>query len=551
MNLNKQLELAQAIFGRDQQTGLERVSGTATADSSDGTVTVEFEDGSAIEVPVTGAVKSGDEVIVDIQNGTPIAAGAAGWGDRVQTIADAASTAASQAQAVAEATGQHFWHRSTDPNGDGAGTGAFITDEEQDDFLTAAASGFADYDPSTKPYRNVLMNSLGFLIREALHNLASFTQSAVSFFDGSGNVTASFGSGGAVVGMVADGESRTEIATSGLHVYQRVNGADTSIADLGYGLGNDGGGGTANAPYYSLGTRMGQIGNWSVAEGYGNTASHYASHAEGYATNATGFASHAEGQYSLASGEYAHAEGYYTKATNDECHAEGSFSEANGMFSHAQNLYTLANGRFQTAIGKYNIADTDPVGEYALIIGNGTADNARSNALTVAWTGAVEAAGDVTANGTKLTGYAVTRFVPNTTSAQTLSTSAALVTSITTKELDTAGVTVSSNVYTLPSAGLWRITAHMGMYPNTTAKTRMSAGIYQNNASGTRLAIGIHEVYNLTANTASQVTTVMAQTVINAAANDKIAICAFADVTNAKLHKSDSSITNITFEKVG
>ena len=147
--------------------------------------------------------------------------------------------------------------------------------------------------------------------------------------------------------------------------------------------------------------------------------------------------------------------------------------------------------------------------------------------------------------------YAVTRFVPDTTSAQTLSTSAALVTSITTKELDTAGVTVSSNVYTLPSAGLWRITAQCGMYPNTTAKTRLSAGIYKNNASGTRLAIGIHEVYNLTANTASQVTTVMAQTVINAAANDKIAICAFADVTNAKLHKSDSSITNITFEKVG
>ena len=56
----------------------------------------------------------------------------------------------------------------------------------------------------------------------------------------------------------------------------------------------------------------------------------------------------------------------------------------------------------QTAIGEYNIADTTGAdgtarGDYVLIIGNGTADNARSNALTVDWSGKVKC-GDYSGN---------------------------------------------------------------------------------------------------------------------------------------------------------
>lgn len=50
-------------------------------------------------------------------------------------------------------------------------------------------------------------------------------------------------------------------------------------------------------------------------------------------------------------------------------------------------IYLLTNGDFQTAIGKYNISDSNST--YAFIIGNGTANNARSNALTVDWSGNV------------------------------------------------------------------------------------------------------------------------------------------------------------------
>lgn len=67
--------------------------------------------------------------------------------------------------------------------------------------------------------------------------------------------------------------------------------------------------------------------------------------------------------------------------------AEGYDAKASGFASHAQNVGTIAKAPYQTAIGEYNVQDNNM--EYALIIGNGTADNARSNALTVDWNGIV------------------------------------------------------------------------------------------------------------------------------------------------------------------
>lgn len=73
--------------------------------------------------------------------------------------------------------------------------------------------------------------------------------------------------------------------------------------------------------------------------------------------------------------------------------AEGCDVIASGAYSHAQNHGTIAKMEAQTAIGEYNIG----MFENLLIIGNGTADNARSNALTVARDGDVELALDTTA----------------------------------------------------------------------------------------------------------------------------------------------------------
>lgn len=123
------------------------------------------------------------------------------------------------------------------------------------------------------------------------------------------------------------------------------------------------------------------VGAGSVAEGYFNTAS--------------GMRSHAGGDTSTASGYCSFAHGTVANATGNCSHAEGAKTEASGEYSHAQNDGTIAQGNSQTAIGKYNVADSTS----ALIIGNGADGGNRSNALTVDWSGNVEAAGEVKAGG--------------------------------------------------------------------------------------------------------------------------------------------------------
>lgn len=149
-------------------------------------------------------------------------------------------------------------------------------------------------------------------------------------------------------------------------------------------------------------------GEGSHAEGSGSTASRLASHAEGGSSTASGVCSHAEGQQTTASGgrshaegwgtnsvgDASHAEGYYTSATGSDSHAEGNRTSATGWYSHAQNYETKATRKSQTVIGEFNEEDTQGAsasnrGKYALIIGNGTASNSRSNAFTVEWDGTV------------------------------------------------------------------------------------------------------------------------------------------------------------------
>ena len=129
--------------------------------------------------------------------------------------------------------------------------------------------------------------------------------------------------------------------------------------------------------------------NRSIPSGEEWTESHWDlahgqySFAEGMNSYAKAIESHAEGYNTIAGGAVSHAEGANTKATGVVSHAEGFYTEAAGVRSHAQNYHTIANGTNQTTIGKYNIPDI----ENAFIIGNGTGEDARSNALTVDWSG--------------------------------------------------------------------------------------------------------------------------------------------------------------------
>ena len=130
----------------------------------------------------------------------------------------------------------------------------------------------------------------------------------------------------------------------------------------------------------------------SHAEGIGTTASKNYSHAEGWAVTSSGMASHAEGQSTTASGNASHAEGMGTTASGTRSHAEGWSTTASGMASHAEGKLTIATHKSQHVEGEYNIADTSTAaatdrGTYVHIVGNGTSDTDRSNALTLTWGG--------------------------------------------------------------------------------------------------------------------------------------------------------------------
>lgn len=161
----------------------------------------------------------------------------------------------------------------------------------------------------------------------------------------------------------------------------------------------EGGSSKATGDYsHAEGGNTEAVGQESHAEGGYSYASGAYSHAEGRYTKAQGgyrmgLAAHAEGYYSTASGNASHAEGGNTEATGDNSHAEGGGTIASGDSSHAQNINTIAASYAQTAIGKYNISDDNDV--YAFILGNGTSDNSRSDAMRIDWNGNVQITGEV------------------------------------------------------------------------------------------------------------------------------------------------------------
>jgi hypothetical protein len=158
-------------------------------------------------------------------------------------------------------------------------------------------------------------------------------------------------------------------------------------------------------------------GMFSFAFGYDNKAAGYASTAIGNQTTASNGSSTAIGTYTTASADYATAIGYNTtasglmstafgtgtKATSTESTAMGFATIASGNSSTAMGERTIASGNTSTAIGYetnsksnggfvagiYN--DTTNAASSIYInplnrlfqIGNGTAFNARSNAMTV------------------------------------------------------------------------------------------------------------------------------------------------------------------------
>lgn len=178
--------LAAQLFNRRRAETQEVLSdattrtfiGTATADSHDGMVSVtlngyettaedagETQGYGSIEFPCGPNVKKGDSVVVSAVGGgtlkAPMVVSSSGSGDRQQAQIDAA-------EAVANATAQHFWY---DDNGAHVSTEAGEAEGTQ----------------------NSLWNSLGMLFRKGANNLLALvtgTSPAVLIYDGTGNAAA-------------------------------------------------------------------------------------------------------------------------------------------------------------------------------------------------------------------------------------------------------------------------------------------------------------------------------------------------------------------------
>ncbi|MBC7508435.1 MAG: tail fiber domain-containing protein [Ferruginibacter sp.] len=143
----------------------------------------------------------------------------------------------------------------------------------------------------------------------------------------------------------------------------------------------------------ALGNKSLAIGQNAIALGADNMASGVQSTAMGNFTTATGDYSTAMGYYTISGGDYSTAMGRNSTASGYTSTAMGN-STASGYLSTAMGFNTTASGLVSTVLGNYTKAKSGfslVIGSYndttatnrLFEIGNGTADYARNNAMTV------------------------------------------------------------------------------------------------------------------------------------------------------------------------
>lgn len=119
-------------------------------------------------------------------------------------------------------------------------------------------------------------------------------------------------------------------------------------------------------------------------------------------TEASGVGAIAMGGSTFASGNYSTSIGYNCTASGVMSIAIGTQNSATAQYAISIGRATKASSQYQTALGKFNIEDNQDT--YAFIIGNGTGDNTRSNAMTVDWNGNIGANNIVTSTSVSNTG---------------------------------------------------------------------------------------------------------------------------------------------------
>ena len=137
---------------------------------------------------------------------------------------------------------------------------------------------------------------------------------------------------------------------------------------------------------FAAGQQTSATGLYSTSFGYNSLASGLYATATGISTIASGLSSIAFGNTNIASGDQSASFGTLTKSTGNNSLSAGLFTIAKGESSMAIGSFTKAVSPNSLVLGQYN----DTTNSNRLFeIGNGTADNARSNALTVLNNGTV------------------------------------------------------------------------------------------------------------------------------------------------------------------
>lgn len=111
------------------------------------------------------------------------------------------------------------------------------------------------------------------------------------------------------------------------------------------------------------------VGSYSTAIGYNDTAKGYASIAMGQQTTASGMNGIAMGYSTAASGGYSTAMGNNTTASGNHSTAMGFQTTASGNYSTAMGNNTTASGNYSTALGGYG---TTASGNYSTAMGYST-----------------------------------------------------------------------------------------------------------------------------------------------------------------------------------
>jgi hypothetical protein len=180
-------------------------------------------------------------------------------------------------------------------------------------------------------------------------------------------------------------------------IYWDTDSIGTWSTALGYNTKAKGNSSTAFGAFTKAdGLRSTAMGGFTIASNFYSTAT-------GYTTFASGFASTTMGQNTQASGTNSTAIGGFTTASGLASASTGLYTSASGTSSFSMGDHTIASGSSATSLGYYNVTkafSSVVMGRYndsintsnslfwiandpLLILGNGTADNARHNAMVV------------------------------------------------------------------------------------------------------------------------------------------------------------------------